>query len=92
VIVIHAKRYAFVPSQITLQTGHPVRLVFVSDDVPHSITIPGLQIEAPIARNAVNQVVIAPPAAGDFAGECTRYCGVGHDRMKFVVHVLKQIQ
>jgi cytochrome c oxidase subunit II len=92
VIVIHAKRYAFAPSQITLQAGRTVRLVFVSDDVPHSIAIPGLHIELPIVRNPKSQVVITPTETGDFAGECARYCGVGHDKMTFVVHVLKQSQ
>ncbi|GGG99120.1 cupredoxin domain-containing protein [Silvibacterium dinghuense] len=91
-IVIHAKRYAFVPSQITLQAGRTVRLTFISDDVPHSIAIPGLQIDVPIAGNPVSEVVITPSAAGDFTGMCTRYCGADHDKIAFVVHVIEQRQ
>lgn len=89
VIVIHAKRFAFTPSQITLEAGKAVRLVFVTEDVTHSIAVPGLGIDLPIWRNRSNQIVIAPAATGDFAGGCTRYCGIGHDKMKFVIHVIK---
>ncbi|HCT60891.1 MULTISPECIES: cupredoxin domain-containing protein [Acidobacterium] len=87
VIVVHARRFAFVPAQITLRVGQPVRLVFVSDDVTHSITIPGLGIDLPIRRGYPAEIVVTPSRRGDFRGECTHYCGAGHDRMKFVVHV-----
>lgn len=87
VIVVHARRFAFVPSQITLQVGQPVRLVFVSDDVTHSITIPGLSIDMPIRRGYPAETVLTPDKRGNFPGKCTHYCGAGHDRMKFVVHV-----
>ncbi len=89
VIVIHAKRFAFIPSQITLEAGKAVRLVFVTDDITHSVAVPGLGIDMPIWRFRSNQIVVTPAATGDFAGECTRYCGIGHDRMKFVVHVVR---
>lgn len=89
VIVIHAKRFAFVPSQITLEAGKPVHLVFVTNDVTHGIAVPGLGIDMPIWRFRSNQIVITPATAGDFKGECTRYCGVGHDKMKFVIHVVR---
>lgn len=86
-IVVHAKRFAFVPDQITLRKGRPVRMIFVSDDVTHSITIPGLGIDLPIRRGYPAEIVVTPNKRGDFRGECTHYCGAGHDRMKFVVHV-----
>jgi cytochrome c oxidase subunit 2 len=87
VIVVRARRFAFVPAQITLRVGQPVRLVFVSDDVTHSITIPGLAIDMPIRRGHPAETILTPSKRGDFPGKCTHYCGAGHDRMKFVVHV-----
>lgn len=87
-IVIYAKRYEFVPSRITVEAGKPVRLVFISKDVTHSIAVPDLGIDMPIVRNRSNQVVITPAKTGDFAGECARYCGIHHDKMTFVVHVV----
>ena len=89
VVVIHAKRFAFVPSQITLEAGKTVRLVFITDDVPHSIAVPELGIDMLIRRLRSNQIVITPASAGNFAGECTRYCGADHDRMRFVIHVVR---
>lgn len=87
VIVVHAKQFAFIPSQITLKAGKTVRLVFISEDVTHSITIPGLKIDMPIQRGYPAIIVITPTAKGNFPGRCTHYCGIGHDRMKFMVHV-----
>lgn len=39
VITIHARRYEFSPANITLKQGQPVKLVFVSDDITHSLTV-----------------------------------------------------
>lgn len=89
VITIHAKRFAFLPSQITLKAGETVRLVFVSDDVNHSISVPEAGIDLQIWRHRTNQIVITPTKIGDFSGECARYCGVGHDKMTFTVHVVR---
>lgn len=87
-IVIHAKRFEFIPSQIVLKAGRTVRLVFISDDVTHGITVPGLGIDMLIYRHRSNQVVVTPHKTGDFPGKCTHYCGRGHDKMKFMIHVV----
>jgi hypothetical protein len=42
VITIHAKRNEFVPAEITLTAGKPVKLVFVADDAAHGISVDGL--------------------------------------------------
>lgn len=87
VITIHAKRYQFEPSEITLRQGETVRLIFIADDAPHGITVKGLGLDLELPRHAAREKVLTPPTIGDFAGECSRYCGNGHDRMTFVVHV-----
>lgn len=89
VITIHAKRYEFVPAEITVAAGKPVKLVFVADDVGHGISVDGLFSDLNILPGKPTAVVITPSKAGDFAGECSRYCGSGHERMKFVVHVVE---
>lgn len=89
VITIHAKRYEFKPAEITLKAGQKVRLVFLTDDVTHSVVVNGIGIDLPIWKNRSNEVVITPHQTGDFTGECSRYCGIGHDRMTFTVHVTR---
>jgi cytochrome c oxidase subunit 2 len=49
-IVVHAKRFAFSPAEITVKKGETVTLVFVSDDVAHGLSLPALGIHADILR------------------------------------------
>lgn len=89
VITIHARRYKFVPPEITVTAGKPVKLIFVSDDVGHGISVDGLFSDLNIIPGKPKVVVITPSKAGDFTGECSRYCGPGHERMTFLVHVVE---
>ncbi len=89
VITIHARRYKFVPAEITVAAGKPVKLIFVSDDVGHGISVDGLFSDLNIIPGKPQVVVITPSKAGDFTGECSRYCGSGHERMTFLVHVVE---
>lgn len=86
-IEIHAKRFAFVPAEITVKKGETVSLSLISDDVPHSMLIEGLGVNAAIAKGHASQVQITPTKVGDFAGRCGKFCGSGHGQMRFVVHV-----
>ena len=87
IIEIHAHRFAFEPSEITLKKGEPVTLRLISDDVPHSLRVPDLKINQEVSKNHPAEVTITPASAGDFKGECGRFCGSGHGKMKFTVHV-----
>ncbi|MDW5264794.1 MULTISPECIES: cupredoxin domain-containing protein [Acidobacteriaceae] len=89
VITIHARRYEFSPANIILKQGQQVKLVFVSDDVTHSLAVAGLGLEVRIKKNHSSEVLLTPSKAGNFEGECSIYCGAGHDRMKLGIHVEK---
>lgn len=86
-IEIHAKRFSFVPSEITVKKGETVTLSLISDDVPHSLLIEGLGVNAAIVKGHATQVQLTPGKAGDFPGRCGRFCGSGHGSMRFLVHV-----
>jgi cytochrome c oxidase subunit 2 len=86
-IEIHAHRFEFTPSEVTVKKGQTVTLSLVSDDVPHSLLIEGLGVNAAIVKGHATKVEIAPDKAGDFSGRCGRFCGEGHGKMKFIVHV-----
>ena len=86
-ITIHAKKYAFVPSAITLKKGDPVKIVLLSDDTPHGLAVPGLALHLDAAKDHPAEAVVTPNTTGDFAGKCSRFCGPGHRDMKFNVHV-----
>lgn len=86
-IEIHAHRFSFVPSEITITKGETVTLDLTSDDVPHSLVIKGLGVNQSITKGHVTHVTLSPTTAGDFHGQCGRFCGSGHGSMVFTVHV-----
>jgi cytochrome c oxidase subunit II len=89
VITIHAKQYEFIPSEITVKAGQRTRLIFISDDVPHGISVEELLSDVSIKKGKPTEIEITPSKAGDFQGQCSWYCGMGHARMNFLIHVMK---
>ena len=88
-IVIHARKFQFVPSAITLKKGETVKLVLISDDVRHGLAVRGLGIRAVIMPGRHIEVIVTPAKVGDFPGACSVYCGSGHRDMEFMVHVVE---
>jgi len=89
-IEIHARRFSFMPAEITIEKGETVTLALTSDDVPHSLLVEGLHINGTMTKGHVTEVTITPDAVGDFKGRCGRFCGSGHGSMLFVVHVIEK--
>lgn len=86
-IEVHVHRFAFEPSEITVKAGEKVRLDLISDDVPHSLVVRDLGINEAVSKSHPSEVVFTPTRAGDFQGRCGRFCGSGHGRMTFTIHV-----
>jgi len=86
-IEIHAHRYAFSPSLITVKKGETVRLKLFSDNVPHSLLIKDLGINQTITKGKPAEVTFTATQTGDFHGQCGRFCGSGHGQMEIAVHV-----
>jgi len=89
-IEIHAKRFSFTPSEITLEKGQTVTLALTSDDVPHSLLVESLHINGAMTKGHVTEINVTPQETGDFKGRCGRFCGSGHGSMLFVVHVVEK--
>lgn len=89
VVTVHAKRYTFVPDEITVPKGKPTKLVLISDDVDHGLVVQNLGLRVDMPKKKTVQVTIMPLQTGDFSGKCSRFCGNGHGQMKFVVHVVE---
>ena len=87
VIEVHARRFAFEPASITVRQGETIRLQLVSDDVPHSLLVKDLGINEAATKSHPGDAVFTATKPGDFAGRCGRFCGSGHGRMAFTVHV-----
>lgn len=88
VIEIHAKKFEFVPDEITLKKGETVKLELTSDDVLHSLVVPELKIRGIMKKGQMTAVIVTPTETGDFKGKCGIFCGPGHGKMTFTVHVV----
>lgn len=87
IIEVHAHRFAFEPSEISVTARQSVRLRLISDDVPHSLLVKELNIDLTATKSHPGESEFKADAPGDYAGRCGRFCGSGHGRMVFTVHV-----
>lgn len=87
VVIVHAHRFAFEPSIITVHRGETIDLRLISDDVPHSLLIRELGINEAASKSHPGDTIFTVNRTGDFQGRCGRFCGSGHGHMHFTVHV-----
>ena len=87
VIEIHAKRFSFMPAEITLTKGERVTLSLIADDTVHGLLIPDLGVNVTLPKGKVTKVDVTPQEVGTLHGQCSHFCGVGHASMVFSVEV-----
>ncbi|MCC6294991.1 MAG: cupredoxin domain-containing protein [Bryobacterales bacterium] len=89
VISIAAERFAFNPSKITLKQGDLVEFVLTSDDTDHGFRIPsaGIDLAIPPQSRGEARVRFIAKEKGEFAFECSRPCGAGHNLMRGIIEV-----
>ncbi|HET9087714.1 MAG TPA: cupredoxin domain-containing protein [Acidobacteriaceae bacterium] len=87
-VQIQAKKFQFEPSEITLKKDQSVTLELTSADVEHSLVVPGLGIRGVMKKGETTDVQVTPTKTGDFRGKCGKFCGMGHGKMHFIVHVI----
>ena len=68
-IRIHARKFEFIPAEITLKQGEQVRLMFISDDVTHALAIEGLAMHAELVKGHPVVVLLTPPGTRRFPGQ-----------------------
>lgn len=88
-VEIVAKRFEFVPNQVTLKKGETVTLRVKSDDVAHGLFVRPLKIDADIPAGETQEITITPQQTGSFTAICDHFCGTGHGNMKMVFEVVE---
>jgi len=88
VIRVLAKKFEYVPSEITLERGAPVVLELSADEVTMGFYSPGLGLRAEIVPGRPVRLPVRPPVAGDFEFHCDIFCGEGHEDMNGMFHVV----
>jgi cytochrome c oxidase subunit 2 len=87
VIQIKAKRFEYMPNEITLKKGVPVVLELTSLDRVHGFNCPAFKIRGDVRPNQVTKISFTPDKVGTFEFHCDNFCGSGHEGMtgKFIV-------
>ncbi len=88
VIHITARKFAFLPGEITLKQGVPVVLEFVTADVVMGFSAPDFKARADIIPGQVARVRLVPQQIGSFDFVCDIFCGDGHEGMSGKIHVV----
>ncbi len=88
-IEITAKRFDYVPSNITLKKGEPVVIVLKSVDVAHGLRFRELGFNVRASKGQTGEAAFTPTKTGDFVGQCSVFCGSGHGGMKLTLHVVE---
>jgi len=87
VVAITARRFEFVPKEITLKQGETVTLRLTSEDVTHGFFMRALGIDAVIEPGRPTDVTITPQTTGSFTTICDHFCGEGHGNMHMKIVV-----
>lgn len=87
VVEITAKRFGFVPDQVTLKKGEPVTLRLHSEDVTHGFFMRKLKIDAEVEAGKTTDITIKPEVAGSYTTICDHFCGANHGNMKMTIVV-----
>ena len=86
-IEVTAKRFEYIPAEITVKKGEPVVLVLHSVDVAHGIKFSDLNLKADIGTAGTSELAFTPDKTGTFVGHCSHFCGSGHGTMTLTLHV-----
>jgi cytochrome c oxidase subunit II len=88
VVRITARRFAFLPGEVTLKRGEPVVIELTSADVVMGFNAPDFNARADIIPGQVSRVRLTPEKTGSFVFLCDVFCGDGHEAMAGKLHVV----
>lgn len=81
-ISIIAKKFDFLPKEIRVERGKPVKIYLTSIDVAHGLAIEALGVDVNFEKGEVAVLEFTPDKVGEFEMRCSVYCGGGHKAMK----------
>ena len=84
IIRVSAERFAYTPSEITVEKGTVIEFHLTSEDTDHGFHIIDTDVNVRIPKRRRGETVVKYTAdtVGRFIIECTRPCGAGHTAMR----------
>lgn len=74
-------------SEIHVPINRPVVIQLSSKDVIHSFGVPAMRVKQDAVPGLRAPVWFTPTVLGEFEIACSQLCGIGHHRMRGVIHV-----
>lgn len=81
-IIVTAKQFEFVPSQLRVRLGESIRLRITSLDVTHGFSLPEFGIDEVLNPQDELVIELQPTKKGEFPFSCSVSCGSGHAGMR----------
>jgi plastocyanin len=81
ILGVAAKRFEFLPGEITVRKGQEVELRLTTEDVAHGFGLSAFRINERIRPNQETVVRFTATEVGSFTVRCTVPCGNGHRGM-----------
>jgi heme/copper-type cytochrome/quinol oxidase subunit 2 len=80
------------PPVIYLPVGEPIRFNTEAQDVIHSFYVREFLFKRDAFPGHVNTFDLTITEPGDYGGQCTEYCGLAHQAMRFVIRAVPRPQ
>lgn len=81
VIPVVARKFVFLPNEISVKAGESVVLEFTAPEVVMGFFCPSLNLRAVIVPGTPVQLPFTAPRAGRYDFLCDIFCGDGHEGM-----------
>jgi cytochrome c oxidase subunit 2 len=81
-ITMTAKKYEFQPNVIKVKKGDHVKLIITALDKEHGFKLEAFHIDEKLEKGKATEVEFSADQAGTFPFNCSRFCGLGHKKMK----------
>jgi cytochrome c oxidase subunit 2 len=80
------------PPVVYLPVGEPIRFNTQAEDVIHSFYVREFLFKRDAFPDHVNTFDLTITKPGDYGGQCTEYCGLAHQAMRFTVRAVSRPQ
>ena len=81
-IAMTARKYEFSPSEIRVSRGETVKLSITALDRKHGFKIEALDIDRELPKGEAVAIEFRADSVGTFPIACSKFCGLGHGKMK----------
>ena len=89
VFKITARKFEYIPHEVTLKKGVPVILEFKSEDVIMGFNAPDLGVRTDILPDKTTRLRVVPTKVGKVEFLCDVFCGLLHEEMGGLITVVE---